>query len=123
MGFKDELPLEERKAEAERIKSEFKDRLPVILEHADVNKHKASSNVNQIDNLSKRKYLVPKEITVGQFIWIVRRRLSLPPEKAIFFLIQNTIPSTSAVMKQVYDDLKDEDGFLYVNYKNENTFG
>lgn len=29
----------------------------------------------------------------------------------------------AALMSEVYDDHKDDDGFLYINYSGENTFG
>ena len=29
----------------------------------------------------------------------------------------------AALMSEVYDDHKDEDGFLYITYSGENTFG
>lgn len=31
--------------------------------------------------------------------------------------------SAGAIMSAIYDDKKDEDGFLYVTYSGENTFG
>lgn len=30
---------------------------------------------------------------------------------------------TAALMSSVYEDHKDEDGFLYITYSGENTFG
>lgn len=32
-------------------------------------------------------------------------------------------PFAGAVMSTIYDDKKDGDGFLYVSYSGENTFG
>ena len=31
--------------------------------------------------------------------------------------------AAAALMSKVYDDYKDEDGFLYIKYSGENTFG
>lgn len=78
------------------------------------------SNIADID---KKKYLVPQDLTVGQFVYVVRKRISLPPEKAIFIFIKNVLPPTAAHMSKIYADHKDEDGFLYVQYSGENTFG
>jgi len=33
------------------------------------------------------------------------------------------LPQSSAAMGQVYEEHKDEDGFLYIAYSGENTFG
>ena len=56
-------------------------------------------------------------------MYVIRKRLNLDAEKALFFLIQNTIPTSSALISSVYDDNKDDDGYLYVIYSSENTFG
>ena len=37
--------------------------------------------------------------------------------------IDDVIPPTSASLKEIYDEHKDEDGFLYMTYAGENTFG
>lgn len=47
------------------------------------------SNIVDID---KRKYLVPADITVAQFMMIIRRRIQLPQEKAIFMLVGSAVP-------------------------------
>ncbi|GMG26706.1 unnamed protein product [Ambrosiozyma monospora] len=112
--FKDEHPLEKRKAEALRIKSKFHDRVPVICEKVE------ESEISEID---KRKYLVPCDLTVGQFVYVIRRRIHLPAEKAIFIFVNDIVPPTAALMSSVYEQYKDEDGFLYVLYSGENTFG
>lgn len=54
---------------------------------------------------------------------MVRKRIKLSPEKAIFIFINNVLPPTAALMSKIYDEYKDEDGFLYVQYSGENTFG
>ncbi len=49
--------------------------------------------------------------------------LQVSPEKAIFMFVRNVLPPTAALMADVYADHKDEDGFLYITYSGENTFG
>ncbi|MBZ3870053.1 Chymotrypsinogen B2, partial [Sciurus carolinensis] len=78
---------------------------------------------SQIVDIDKRKYLVPSDITVAQFMWIIRKRIQLPSEKAIFLFVDKTVPQSSLTMVQLYEKEKDEDGFLYVAYSGENTFG
>merc|ERR1712216_971310 len=73
--FKDEHPFEKRVEEADKIRKKHADRIPVICEKAE------GSDILEID---RKKYLVPQELTVGQFVYVVRKRLRLPPEKAIF---------------------------------------
>jgi len=113
-GFKTEHPLERRKSEAERIRAKYPDRIPVICEKAD------RSDIPDID---KKKYLVPADLTVGQFIYVIRKRIKLPPERAIFIFVNNVIPPTASLMSTIYEEQKDEDSFLYITYSGENTFG
>ncbi|KZV45416.1 autophagy-related protein 8i-like, partial [Dorcoceras hygrometricum] len=68
-------------------------------------------------------FLVPRDMSVGQFIHILSGRLRLAPGKALFVFVQNTLPQTSTLMESFYDASKDEDGFLYMCYSSEKTFG
>ncbi|MEW5313955.1 MAG: hypothetical protein WDW38_005485 [Sanguina aurantia] len=112
--FKEEHPLDKRRAEAARIKEKYPDRIPVIVEKAE------KSDIPDID---KKKYLVPADLTVGQFVYVIRKRIKLSPEKAIFIFVKAVLPATAALMSSIYDEHKDEDGFLYITYSGENTFG
>ena len=52
------------------------------------------------------------------------QRIKLAPEQAIFlFVSSGTLPPSVAALQTVYDKYKDEDGFLYMTYSGENTFG
>ncbi|KAJ9065312.1 ubiquitin-like protein atg8 [Entomophthora muscae] len=103
--FKSEHPFEKRKAEAERIRSKYPDRIPVICEKIE------KSDVPTID---KKKYLVPADLTVGQFVYVIRKRIKLGPEKALFIFVNEQLPPTAALMSAIYDEHKFEDGFLYI---------
>jgi GABA(A) receptor-associated protein len=113
-GFKKAHPFEKRKAEANRIRSKYPDRIPVIVERAE------KSDIADID---KKKYLVPSDLTIGQFVYVIRKRIKLTPEKAIFIFVNNTLPPTAAMVSQIYKEHQDEDGFLYCTYSGESTFG
>ncbi|MQM10564.1 hypothetical protein Taro_043457, partial [Colocasia esculenta] len=108
------LPTERRQAEASRIREKYPDRIPVIVEKAEK---------TDIPDIDKKKYLVPADLTVGQFVYVVRKRIKLSPEKAIFIFVKNILPPTAALMSAIYEENKDEDGFLYMTYSGENTFG
>jgi GABA(A) receptor-associated protein len=106
--------LEDRKAEATRIIRKYPDRIPVIVEKAPT---------SQIPDLDKHKFLVPTDLTVAQFIYIIRKRIKLSPDQAIYIFINNTLPTTSELMSQLYEKHKDESGFLMILYSGESTFG
>ena len=113
--FKKDFKFEQRKAEAQRIKKKYDDKIPIIVE---------KSIKSDIADIDKKKYLVPNDITVGQFVYIIRKRIELSPEKAVFiFLNNNTIPPTSSLLSDLFKKHADDDGFLYLTYAGENTFG
>ncbi|KAH0628661.1 hypothetical protein JD844_010061 [Phrynosoma platyrhinos] len=112
--YKEDHPFEYRKKEGEKIRKKYPDRVPVIVEKAP----KA-----RVPDLDKRKYLVPSDLTVGQFYFLIRKRIHLRPEDALFFFVNNTIPPTSATMGQLYEDNHEEDYFLYVAYSDESVYG
>jgi GABA(A) receptor-associated protein len=40
------------------------------------------------------RYLVPADLSVGQFVYVIRKRIKLSAEKAIFIFVDNVLPST-----------------------------
>jgi GABA(A) receptor-associated protein len=114
-SFRKKFPFEARKEESSRIMEKYPSRVPVICERT------GTTDVPLID---KRKYLVPDDLVMGQFMHVIRRRLKLDPAKAIFLFINNRVmPSTSETLAAIYHEHKDADGFLYITYSGENTFG
>ncbi|XP_072983917.1 autophagy-related protein 8f-like [Typha latifolia] len=113
-SFKQQHDFEKRKNEAARIRQKYSDRVPVIVEKADK---------SDVPNIDKKKYLVPADLTLGQFVYVIRKRINLTADKAIFMFVDNVLPPTGTLMGKIYEDKKDEDGFLYLIYSGENTFG
>lgn len=67
---------------------------------------------------------MPSDLTIGQFMWVIRKRIKLAPEQAIFlFVASGTLPPSVVTLQAVYDQHKAEDGFLYMTYSGENFFG
>jgi GABA(A) receptor-associated protein len=112
--YKNNKTFEDRLKESTKIKNKYPDRIPVIVDKQD------KSTIADID---KHKYLVPNDLTVGQFVYVVRKRIKIGPEKAIFVFMNNVLPPTAALLSQMYEEHKDDDGFLYIVYSGENTFG
>jgi GABA(A) receptor-associated protein len=112
-SFKTLYSFEERFAESKRVLVKHDYRIPVICE-------KASSDLPCLD---KTKYLVPIDLTIGQFIYIIRNRMKLPPQEALFLLVSRNMFSSATMLGTLYECYKDPDGFLYIQYCKENTFG
>jgi GABA(A) receptor-associated protein len=114
-SYKSVNTFEERKAEFNRVKSRYADRIPLIVENS-------SKNIN-IPNIDKNKFLIPYDMTISQLLIVLRKRIKINPAEAIYIFINNRIPMGNSVISKLYEDNKDEDGFLYIYYSGENTFG
>lgn len=113
--YKSQHPLETRKAECERISIKHPDRVPIIV---------CKDRHCKLDEIDKAKYLVPKDMSLGQFVFIIRKRIKLSPEKALFVIVNKRLRSSQMNLEEIYGKDKDpEDGFLYITYSTENTFG
>ncbi|GMH20922.1 hypothetical protein Nepgr_022764 [Nepenthes gracilis] len=113
-SFKEEYTFEERLKESTEMIAKYPDRVPVIAERY---------ARTDLPDLEKQKFLVPRDMSVGQFIHILSGRLHLPAGKALFIFMKNVLPETSRLMGAVYESNKDEDRFLYLCYSTEKTFG
>ena len=113
--FKQSYEFNSRLAECNRIILKFPDRIPIICE-----KNLSNKDTPDID---KSKYLVPYDLTVSQFLFVIRKKMRLPPERGIFLFVNDKIISGSQIISTIYEYEKDPDGFLYIGYSSENTFG
>jgi GABA(A) receptor-associated protein len=116
MTFKSEHAFEKRAKEASSILAKHPTRTPVICEKG--------GNSSDIATIDKKKFLVPSDLSAGQFLYVIRGRMKLRPEQALFLLTERgTLPPTSEKISDLYAKEKSEDGFLYLKYTGENTFG
>jgi GABA(A) receptor-associated protein len=113
--FIDTHTLFERSTESARILQKYPERIPIICER--------NSKDYSAPYIDKNKYLVPNDLTVGQFIYVIRKRMKLNPEEALFIFINGNIVPTHSTMNYIYSIFKDSDGFLYITYAKEATFG
>jgi hypothetical protein len=120
-----EIPetLAKRMSESERLRNKHSCRIPVVVDRAD----------KRAPTLDKNKFLVPCPDTLASFMAVVRARLGekIKESEALFVFIEpdknkyrgRTLPSPMAMMSELYVEHKHEDGFLYLTYGLENTFG
>nr|CAH8822031.1 unnamed protein product [Trichobilharzia regenti] len=112
--YKEDRPFEKRLEEGQNIRKKYPGSVPVIVER---------SPRARVGNLDKNKYLVPSDLTVGQFYFLIRKRIQLNPEEALFFFVDDIIPPTSATMGALYEEHHDRDLFLYIAYSDESIYG
>jgi len=113
--FKDKYSFEERFDEVQRIKKMYPEHIPVICEK-DIN---AGVGIG----CCKCKYLLKRNMTICEFIYIIRNKIKLSPEKGLYFFINGIIPAMNEMMCNIYRNHKSNDGFLYIKFTTENTFG
>ena len=116
MTFKVNSNFNQRYTESQKIRIKYPDRIPIICEPLFLN-----SMTDPI--LDKTKYLAPMDITIGQFQYVIRKRIRLKQDKTIFLFINENLYNSSQLLSYIDDKEKDDDGFLYIKYGFENTFG
>jgi len=87
--------------------------IPIIMERGSVD----------APHIDKEKYLVPVDLTMAQLSFVVRKRLQIRAGDALFLMVKGTLCTSTATTGSMYDAHRDPDGFLYVTYAMENTFG
>jgi len=114
MDFQHKHTFVSRLAESARMLAQYPSRVPLIVQ---AHPH---TNAPPID---KAKYLVPRDLTLGQFLHCLRTRLKLHESIALFLLVNGELLPMSRLAGSVYETKSDPDGFLYVAYSTESAFG
>lgn len=103
--------LEERIQISDKILLKYKNRVPIIVD--------TKNNIF----LDKNKYIVPNDLTIAQFMYILKKRIFIHYNQSVFLICNNTLITNTELTKNVYNKNKDYDGFLYIIIALENTFG
>lgn len=99
------------KKEVELIKEKYPHHIPILIRS------------NKI-NFTQYKYLVNEEVTISEFMMILKKKIKLNSYEAIYLFINNSIPKGSSQLNNLYNSHKDlETNMLIINVCKENTFG
>ena len=93
--YKDILSEEKRKLESQRVLERYPSRLPIIVE-------RTQNNDPTLPDIDKKKFLVPFDLTVGQFFYVVRKRLKLAADQALFFYAGGELAPPAELMGSLY---------------------
>ena len=109
--------IEDKQFQFNKLRCKYPDRIPVIIEENPSCKLK----------LKNYKYLVPKEISMSQFLYIIRTNMNIGEKQAIFTFVKNgkdyILVNMNELIENIYNNFKCEDNFLYIKFGIENTFG
>jgi hypothetical protein len=86
------------------LKSKYPDKTPII--------------VNTNLPLKKKKFLVENNMTIGEFIYFMRKQIKVKPDTGLFLFINNKIPVVSHKIIQY-----DQGNIIIANLETEKVFG
>ena len=112
-SFRERLTFEDRLAERQRANARRPEHVATIIE-------RGSPHAPSLD---REKFLLPRELNGSQLIYIIRRRLSMNPSEALFLVCGRQMVTAADTVRGLYAKHCQEDGFLYITYTLENTFG
>ena len=107
-----------QKYEATKMLERYPDRVAVFVEPTDVNQ----------PIIDKRKFLCPLKLTMAEFTYVIRKRIGLKPDEALFLFVLSKgktpfLPPSSALIGDLFKKDKTEENFLHIRYSLESTFG
>jgi GABA(A) receptor-associated protein len=113
--YKQNTTFQDRRNEVDRIFKKYPDRIPCFI---------YKNPKSTLQSVEKNKFLIPNDITIPQLHCVIRKRIKLDPKEGLFILInEETCMNSTRTLEYIYDEYKDQDGFLYICYSSENVFG
>ncbi len=113
-SFNSKYSPEKRLEDSQKIREKYPNRVPILVESRD--KH--------LNQLIRHKYIVPNDINMGQFLFIIKSKIKLAKDEALFMSVSTKmclIPQTQ-VIGNVFKEYN-EFGYLYVTIDKESVFG
>ncbi|KAG8341319.1 putative microtubule-associated protein 1A [Trypanosoma vivax] len=119
-----------RLKETTAVRSRYPDHVPIICEPAQGHESSqcddalfSSARRRVQRELDRSKFLLPEKSTMTQLMILLRRRLLLEEGQGVFVFVGGELPPNSSCVGDLYRKWRDPDGFLYMSYGIENTFG
>lgn len=109
-----------------RFKEKYPDRIPIIVVKYENGKEQTEST-----ELTKSKFLVPKQMLGSMFLQVLRKYIKVAPEESLLFFVDNTFMmpmhrSMAEIHKEYLscETIKEkEETYLKLTYSKENVFG
>lgn len=107
------IPLEERQAEFKKIETKHPGKIPIIVERYD----------RLVPEPDSYRFLTDGSLSLSQFMIILRNRIKLHKEQALYLMIGDVLCTGSQPISQIYKEYKTDCGFLILTLCAENAFG
>jgi GABA(A) receptor-associated protein len=102
--YQREKLLQQRKEESSNILRKYAGHIPVIVD---------KDPPARLPDIERQKFFVPFDLSIGQFVDVVRKWIDLQPSDAIFLFVSRKLPPPNGTMGKLYGGKRDEDGFMY----------
>lgn len=112
--FKKKYMFEQRREKSAKLIEKYPNRIPIFAERR---------GGTEMPELLSSHFLLNSDMTIGHFMFMLRKRIKLNQEQGIYVFVNNILPPTQSTLIKVYNEYKDADGYLYLNYSGESTFG
>jgi GABA(A) receptor-associated protein len=126
-NFRNAIDWTEHLSKSQSLRTKYPDKIPVIVDRANATTPKMNRN----------KFLVPADLTVGQFLYVIRKHMpALEAHEALFIFVKtfkygkdekctinDTLPTPSSLMSSVYREYQDRSGYVFFSISTESTFG
>lgn len=106
---------EDRSSVSAQIVEQRPDRVPVVVVKC------PGARVADLP-VGMTKFLAPADITIAKFVSEMRKHIKLGKQENLFvYAGDNLVVNPNLIMSQLYAKHKNDDGFLYVVYSDENV--
>ncbi len=104
------LSFEDRKKKSSVLLTKYPDKIPVILEKSKKDKYLPKNN--------KTKLLIAHNMTVSNILTLLKNNTNINSTTSIYIMVsdKNIMLSGSQSIVEIYNNYKNTDGFLYLEY-------
>ena len=118
MSYHKTLSFYTREKESKNIIEQNPNKVPIIC---------LKDPKSNLTETKKTKYLLDKNFTISQFTALIKTKLKLNSNEALFLVAKKGNKSNALAgdvpMSQVYEEFKEKDGFLYIFYTSKEIWG
>jgi hypothetical protein len=108
----------QRLRRSQELQKQHKGKVPVLVDRFNIHTPK----------LEKNKYLVNRQMKLGQFVNILRQHLPpLQPHQSLIVMVDKgehcSLPIMTTTMGELFNEYHDQSNFLLLSIQFESTFG